>query len=74
MRGETRKAIFNLHTDVLTALDEYTAQKMVSKNALVEQAILKELKEWRRQARRKAWQEGANDPLLLQDILELNCL
>lgn len=69
MRGKTKKATFNLHTDVLSALDKIMAQGMVpSKNALVEQALLKELKELQRQARQRLWQEGAKDTLLLKDI------
>jgi cytochrome c553 len=45
------------------------AQRLVpSKNALVEQALLKELKELHRQTRRTQWQEGAKDTLLLKDI------
>jgi hypothetical protein len=72
MRGKTRKATFNLHTDVLAALDEIMAQGMVpSKNALVEQALLKELKELRRQARKALWQEAAKDPLFIKDIEEV---
>ena len=39
MRSKTKKATFNLHIDVLDALDEVVAQgAMASKNALVEQA------------------------------------
>ncbi len=69
MRGKTKKATFNLHTDVLAALDDIMAQGMApSKNALVEQALLKELKELQRQSRQKLWQEGAKDTLLLKDI------
>lgn len=69
MRGKTKKATFNLHTDVLAALDEVMAQGVApSKNALVEQALLKELKELQRQARRTQWQEGAKDTRLLKDI------
>jgi hypothetical protein len=69
MRGKTKKATFNLHTDVLAALDEIMAQGIVpSKNALVEQALLKELKELQRQTRQRLWQEGAKDALLIKDI------
>ena len=69
MRRKTKKATFNLHTDVLAALDEIMAQGMVpSKNALVEQALNKELKELQRQARQRLWQEGAKDTLLLKDV------
>jgi len=69
MRGKTKKATFNLHADVLAALDEIMARGIApSKNALVEKALLKELKELHRQARRTQWQEGAKDTLLLRDI------
>jgi metal-responsive CopG/Arc/MetJ family transcriptional regulator len=72
MRGKTKKATFNLHTDVLAALDEIVAQgTMPSKNALVEQALRKELNELRRQARQKSWQEGAKDTLLLKDVKDV---
>ena len=69
MRGKTKKATFNLHTDVLDALDEIMAQGIVpSKNALVEQALIKEVKELRRQERKALWQEAVKDPLFLRDI------
>jgi len=69
MRRKTKKATFNLPTDVLAALDEIMARGMVpSKNALVEQALNKELKELQRQARQRLWQEGAKDTLLLKDV------
>jgi predicted transcriptional regulator len=69
MRRKTKKATFNLHTDVLAALDEIMARGMApSKNALVEQALNKELKELQRQARQRLWQEGSKDTLLLKDV------
>jgi hypothetical protein len=69
MRGKTKKATFNLHIDVLAALDEMMTLGMApSKNALVEQALLKELKELQRQTRLRLWQEGAKDTLLLKDV------
>jgi len=72
MRAKTKKATFNLHTDVLTAMDEVMAQGIApSKNNLVEQALLKELKELRRQARKALWQEAAKDPLFMKDIEEV---
>jgi cytochrome c553 len=72
MRGRTKKATFNLHTDVLAALDEAMSKGIApSKNALVEQALLKELKELRRQTRQRVWQEGAKDTLLLKDIKDV---
>lgn len=72
MRTRTKKATFSLHIDVLEALDKATTSGMAaSKNALVEQALIKELKEIKRQARKARWQEAANDPLFLQDIKEV---
>ena len=72
MYGKTKKATFNLHHDVLAALDEAMAQGAASsKNALVEQALVKELKEWQKQARKAWWEEGARDHLLLKDIKEI---
>jgi metal-responsive CopG/Arc/MetJ family transcriptional regulator len=69
MRGKTKKATFNLPIDVLTELDEIITQGIApSKNALVEQALLKELKELRRQARQALWQEAAKDSLFMKDI------
>ncbi len=69
MRGKTKKATFNLHTDVLAALDEIIALGTVpSKNALVEQALIKEVKDLRRQERKALWQEAVKDPLFLKDI------
>ena len=72
MRAKTKKATFSLHPDVLAALDEATASGAApSKNALVERALIKELRELRRQARRAEWQLGANDPLLLKDVSDI---
>jgi hypothetical protein len=72
MRSKTKKATFNLHPDVLAALDEAMARGAApSKNVLVERALMKELKELQRQARQAQWQEGARDPLLLKDMGEV---
>ena len=69
---KTKKATFNLHTDVLVALDEIMAQGIIpSKNALVERALLKELKALKRGLRQKLWHEGSTDPLLLKDVKEI---
>jgi hypothetical protein len=69
MPGKTKKATFNLHIDVLEEMDEIVAQERTrSKNALVEEALIKEFKELRRQARQRLWQEAAKDTLLLKDI------
>jgi len=73
MSEKTKKATFNLHHDVLAALDEAMAGGVApSKNALVERALVNELKELRRQARQARWEEGAKDPVLLKDISEVD--
>jgi len=73
MSEKTKKATFNLHPDVLAALDEAMAEGVApSKNVLVERALVRELKELRRQARQAQWEEGAKDPLLLKDISEVD--
>jgi len=52
MRAKTKKATFKLPVDVINALAEVMARGMApSKNALVEQALLKELKELRKNVR-----------------------
>lgn len=72
MVGKTKKATFNIHTDVLAALDEAMAKgKAPSKNTLVEQALIKELNELKRQTRKTLWQEASKDPLFLKDIAEV---
>jgi hypothetical protein len=72
MSGKTKKATFNLHPDVLDALDKAMSEGAApSKNALVERALLKELKEMQRLARQARWEKGAEDPELLKDIGEV---
>jgi hypothetical protein len=72
MGEKTKKATFNLHPDILVALDKAMADGAApSKNALVERALVKELKDVRRQARQAQWEEGARDPALLRDISEV---
>jgi hypothetical protein len=69
MTQKTKKATFNLHYDVIVALDQAMAEGAASsKNVLVERALVKELKELRRQARQSMWEKGAKDPALLKDI------
>jgi len=71
MSEKTKKATFNLHPDVLADLDKAMAEGVApSKNVLVERALVKELKELRRRARKARWEEGAKDPALLKDISE----
>jgi hypothetical protein len=72
MNGKTKKATFNLPPDVLAEMDKAMSEGVApSKNALVERALVKELKELRRQARKTRWEEGARDPALLKDISEV---
>jgi hypothetical protein len=72
MRGKTKKATFNLHITVLNALDEVMARGVApSKNALVENALIKELKELRRLERKTLWLEAAKDGLFLEDIKQV---
>jgi tRNA A37 N6-isopentenylltransferase MiaA len=72
MREKTKKATFNIHVTVLDAVDEAMARGMArSKNALVEQALIKEVKELRRQRRKTLWQEAARDALFLSDIKQV---
>ena len=69
MRVKTKKVTFNLHPDVIIALDEAMARGAApSKNILVERALVKELKEVQRQERQAQWEKGAKDPLLLKDM------
>jgi len=69
MYAKTRKATFNLHPDVIAAMDKVMAQGAASsKNVLVERAIIKELKELQRKNRKARWEEGSKDPFLLKDI------
>jgi hypothetical protein len=71
MYAKTKKATFNLHPNVLIALNEAMAKGAApSKNALVERALIKELKELQRQNRKSLWEEGSKDPLLLKDLEE----
>ena len=68
---KTKKATFSLHADVLADLDKAMVEGAApSKNALVERALVKELKELRKQERKARWEEGAKDPALLKDIGE----
>ncbi|HEX9896716.1 MAG TPA: hypothetical protein VGA85_03540 [Dehalococcoidales bacterium] len=72
MSTKAKKATFNLHIDVLDALNEAMSQGIApSKNALVEQALIKELNELKRQTRKVQWQKAAKDPLFLKDVADV---
>ena len=68
----TKKATFNLSVEVLESLGEAVAQGVApSKNALVEQAIVKELGLARQRRLAQRWEEAANDPLFRRDVAEV---
>ena len=72
MSIKTRKATFNLSPEILAELDKAMSEGAApSKNAIVERALDKELKEIRRQTRKNQWEKGAKDPALLKDISEV---
>ena len=72
MVAKLKKATFSLPEDVLGSLSEAVARGAApSKNALVERALARELKELRRQARQALWEEAAKDPLFLKDIKDV---
>ncbi len=72
MGGKSRKATFNLREDVLTALSEVVARGAApSKNALVDRALRRELKELQRQLTAAAWKQAAQDPLFMRDLGEI---
>jgi hypothetical protein len=69
MASTAQKATFALEREVLAALDEAVAAGAApSKNALVERALRKELREVRRGMRREQWEQAARDPLFLSDL------
>lgn len=73
MGGKSKKATFSLHEDVLTALSEVVARGAApSKNALVDRALRRELKELQRQLVAASWRAAAEDPLLLRDLGEID--
>ena len=68
----TKKATFNLPEDVLISLGEAVAQGAApSKNALVERAIVKELRLARQRALQERWEQAAHDPLFRRDLAEV---
>jgi Arc/MetJ-type ribon-helix-helix transcriptional regulator len=72
LKVETRKATFNLPTELLAALGDAVSKGVApSKNALVERALVRELSEARRAERRARWAEAARDPLFLRDVDEI---
>ena len=73
MPSRAKKVTFILREDLLAALDRAVAQGAASsKNALVERALMRELRELRRQARRSQWQPAAQDPAFRDDIEQID--
>ncbi len=71
MATPAKKATFSLQADVLAALDAaVTSGSAPSKNAFVDRALRKELREARRQVRRAQWEEASRDPLFIRDLEE----
>ncbi len=71
MSEKTKKATFNLSPGILAELDKVMAEGAApSKNALVERALVKEMKELQRLARKAQWEQGARDPALINDLSE----
>ncbi len=69
MPARSKKATFTLHEEVLAAVsDAVTKGAAPSKNAFVERALLRELKELRRRTRQAQWEKAARDPLFLKDL------
>ena len=69
MSPRTKKATFNLSSDVLTALDEaVTSGAAPSKNALVERALVAEIRQLEKRARKAHWEQAARDEVFLKDI------
>jgi len=65
------KATFSIKQDLLEAVAAAVAEGAASsKNALVEQALRRELRVFRHRVLAARWIEAANDPLLLGDVKE----
>ncbi|HLN13469.1 MAG TPA: hypothetical protein VK587_09765 [bacterium] len=63
------KATFSVKQDLLAAVTAAVAQGAApSKNALVEQALRRELRVFRHRVLAARWGEAAHDPLLLGDV------
>jgi len=72
LRLHAKKATFSLRPDVLAALDEAVANGTgVSKNAFVEEALLRALRDRQRDIRRAQWETAARDPLFMRDLADV---
>ena len=75
-RERARNTTFSLHPEALRAIDDLMAAgRAPSKNALIEELVLRESRrlahERRDAARQRAYQEAMNDPLFLADLAEV---
>ena len=69
--SKTKKATFNLSTEVLNELDQLMDRGLApSKNSVVEKALIKELNELRKKERKVLYQKAMKDPLFVKDIGE----
>ena len=67
-----KKATFTLPEQTLSALSEAVAHGAApSKNALVQRALNRALREWRRQLLWRRWEQAMADPLFLKDVEEV---
>ncbi len=72
MATKSRKATFSLRQDLLDAISDAVARgDAPSKNALVEQALRRELKELRRKEMAAAWEQASKDPAFMRDVREI---
>ena len=68
----SQKRTFSLSASLIRALDQMVAARFApSKNALVERALLNELRQFHRQQRAAAWKAAAKDPKFMREIAEL---
>lgn len=72
MATPARQETFSLREDVLTAMNQAVDHGVApTANAFVERALMRELQEVRRQARRSAWDVASRDPLFLHDLADI---
>lgn len=71
LSSRKRKATFSLPEEILAEVQLAVAGgAATSQNALVEKALIRELAEFRRCARRLQWEAAARDPQFLKDLQE----
>ena len=69
MSPRTKKATFNVSSDVLAALDEAVSSGAApSKNAFVERALVAEIRQLEKRERKARWEEATRDEAFLKDI------